>query len=115
LPAVHLSLLSKLGKTFVTTNYDEWLDDEIVPPTTDVEGEAGGSADVAPRARTVYFKLEDLAAANLNRQDVVIHQHGSVKAFGGSCALVIDLAILASVWMQDWKLEPRHGPAGNSG
>src|SRR2546426_99524 len=24
------SYLSKLGKTFVTTNYDEWLDEEIV-------------------------------------------------------------------------------------
>jgi hypothetical protein len=73
------SYLSKLGKTFITTNYDEWLDDEIVPPTTDVGAEAGGSADVAPRARTVYFKPEDLTAANLNRQDVVIHLHGSVK------------------------------------
>jgi SIR2-like protein len=74
---------ARAGKTFVTTNYDEWLDDEIVPPTTDVEGEAGGSADVAPRARTVYFKPEDLTAANLNRQDVVIHLHGSVKSPGG--------------------------------
>jgi hypothetical protein len=77
------SYLSKLGKTFVTTNYDEWLDEEIVAPTTDVRGEAGGSADVAPRARTVYFKPEDLTAANLNRQDVVIHLHGSVKYSDG--------------------------------
>jgi hypothetical protein len=72
------SHLSKLGKTFVTTNYDEWLDEEIVPPTTDIGDEAGGAADVAPRSRTVYFKPEDLTAANLNRQDVVIHLHGSV-------------------------------------
>jgi hypothetical protein len=50
-----------------------------VPPTTDVEAEAGGSTDVAPRARTVYFKPEDLTAANLNRQDVVIHLHRSVS------------------------------------
>ena len=73
------SYLSKLGKTVVTTNYDEWLDEEIVPPRTDVTGEAGGSANAAPRPRTVYFKPEDLTAANLNRQDVVIHLHGSVK------------------------------------
>jgi hypothetical protein len=66
------SYLSKLGKTFINANYDEWLDEEILPPTTDVGAEAGGSADVAPRARTVYFKPEDLTAANLNRQDVVI-------------------------------------------
>lgn len=74
------SYLSKLGKTFVTTNYDEWLDDEIMPPSTHVGIGAGGSADVAPRARTVYFKPEDLTAAHLNRPDVVIHLHGSVKA-----------------------------------
>jgi hypothetical protein len=73
------SHLSKLGKTFVTTNYDEWLDEEIVPPTTDIGGEAGGGSDVAPRSRTVYFKPEDLTASNLNRQDVVIHLHGSVR------------------------------------
>jgi hypothetical protein len=73
------SYLSKLGNTFVTTNYDEWLDEEIVAPTVDVGAQAGGSADVAPRARTVYFKPEDLTAANLNRQEVVIHLHGSVK------------------------------------
>ncbi|MGZ5449255.1 MAG: SIR2 family protein [Thermoanaerobaculia bacterium] len=77
------SYLSKLGKTFVTTNYDEWLDDEIMPPPTDVDGKGGGSADVVPRARTVYYRPEDLTAAHLNRQDVVIHLHGSVKAPNG--------------------------------
>jgi hypothetical protein len=75
--------LSKLGTTFVTTNYDEWLDDQILPATTDLGAEADGSADVAPRARTVYFKPEDLTAANLNRQNVVIHLHGSVKSPDG--------------------------------
>src|SRR5262245_58434802 len=30
------SHLSKLGKTFVTTNYDEWLDDELPATTLDV-------------------------------------------------------------------------------
>jgi hypothetical protein len=73
------SYLSNIGRTIVTTNYDEWLDDEVVPPPTDPAGEAGGSAKFAPRARTVYYKREDLTAANLNRQDVVIHLHGSVK------------------------------------
>jgi hypothetical protein len=73
------SYLSKLGKTFVTTNYDERLDEDIEPPTTDIGGAAGRGADVALRARTVYFKPEDVTAANLNRQDVVIHLHGSVN------------------------------------
>lgn len=73
------SYLSTLGKTFVTTNYDEWLDEELVAPPLDLARDAGGSANLTPRARTVYFKPEDLSATNLNRQDVVIHLHGSVK------------------------------------
>jgi hypothetical protein len=71
------SCLSKLGKTFVTTNYDEWLDEEIVPPSTDLAGTARSS--VASRTRKVCFKPEDLTAANLSRPDCVIHLHGSVK------------------------------------
>jgi|SRR5579862_973426 len=73
------SCLSKLGRTFVTTNYDEWLDEEIAPPATDLRNESGGNATAAARSRTVYFKPEDLTAAHLNSQDVVIHLHGSVK------------------------------------
>lgn len=73
------SCLSRLGKTFVTTNYDEWLDEEILPPATAVGSGDSKSIGVELRARTVYFKPEDLTAANLNRQDVVIHLHGSVK------------------------------------
>jgi hypothetical protein len=73
------SYLFKLGRTFVTTNYDEWLDDEIIAPTTNLTDKPNGSATTSPKALTVCFKTEELTAANLNRQGVVIHLHGSVK------------------------------------
>ena len=73
------SYLSKLGKTFVTTNYDEWLDEELSAPPADLTGDATATADSAPNPRTVYYKLDDLTAANLNQKNVVIHLHGSAK------------------------------------
>ena len=73
------SYLSKLGKTFVTTNYDEWLDEELSAPPADLTGEATATADSAPKTRTVYYEPKDLTAANLNQENVVIHLHGSAK------------------------------------
>ena len=75
------SHLSRLGKTFVTTNYDEWLDDELPVSPPPSPQPATPTATSTPRPRTVYFKPEDLVPANLNRDDsVVIHLHGSIKA-----------------------------------
>lgn len=70
--------LSKLGKTFVTTNYDEWLDEEI--DTSDLRMDAATNPMVAPepKSRNVYHKVEDLTAANLNQPNTVIHLHGSL-------------------------------------
>ena len=73
------SHLAKLGKTFVTTNYDEWLDDELSAPPLNVSGDTVASEDSAPRSRRVYYKTEDLTAAHLNEENAVIHLHGSVK------------------------------------
>ena len=72
------SSLSKLGKTFVTTNYDEWLDEEIAVP--DLAPNPDGTPEALPRlkGRTVIHAVKDLIYANLNRPDTVIHLHGSV-------------------------------------
>lgn len=45
--------LGKLGKTFVTTNYDGWLDTEIVDARVSVENTTatGDSTSTAPRTR----------------------------------------------------------------
>jgi SIR2-like domain len=70
--------LSKLGKTFVTTNYDEWLDEEIdlLPVATDAA--PGSTAPTTANTRAVIHKVHDLIPANLNKPNTVIHLHGSL-------------------------------------
>lgn len=70
--------LSKLGKTFVTTNYDEWLDEELAEPVLSLSaGEAVATAAI-PTKRTVIHRTVDLIPAALNEPNTVIHLHGSV-------------------------------------
>lgn len=71
--------LSRLGKTFVTTNYDEWLDDELEAPSLSLTESALATSDSVPKPRSVYHRIEDLTAVNLNQQNAVLHLHGSVK------------------------------------
>ncbi|MDE0447191.1 MAG: SIR2 family protein [Spirochaetaceae bacterium] len=75
--------LAKIGKTFVTTNYDEWLDEQFFYGPTGMSAEETPSASPAPAPRTVYHRPEELTVANLNQENVVIHLHGSVKNPGG--------------------------------
>lgn len=56
------SHLSKLGRTFVTTNYDEWLDDELAAPPPNISGDVAAPDDSVPTPRRVYYKTEDLTA-----------------------------------------------------
>ena len=77
------SHLAKIGKTFVTTNYDEWLDEQFSYGPTGLTVEATSSASPASIPRTVYHRPEELTVANLNQENVVIHLHGSVKNPGG--------------------------------
>jgi hypothetical protein len=73
------SHLSKLGRTVVTTNYDEWLDDELPAPPPNIGDDDAAPDDSAPTPRRVYYKTEDLTAAHLNKENAVIHLHGSVR------------------------------------
>ena len=71
--------LSALGKTFVTTNYDEWLDEIILVPKVSVEGvEPDPKVAPNPNKREVIYKVQDLTPANLNKVNTVIHLHGSL-------------------------------------
>lgn len=72
------SYLSRIGKTFVTTNYDEWLDEQLSDGSAGLT-EATSTVPPAPIPRTVYHKPEELTVANLNQENVVIHLHGSVR------------------------------------
>ena len=78
------SYLSKIGKTFVTTNYDEWLDEQPSYGSAGLPDEQISTTAIpVPKPRTVIHKPEELTVANLNQENVVIHLHGSVKNPGG--------------------------------
>ncbi|HXH91695.1 MAG TPA: SIR2 family protein [Thermoanaerobaculia bacterium] len=72
-------ILAKLGRTFVTTNCDEWLDEVLPEPSLSVHGVADGRVGAVPKRRDVFVDREELTAANLNREGAVLHLHGSVR------------------------------------
>jgi hypothetical protein len=71
--------LGKLGKTFVTTNYDAWLDTEIVDTKVSVEDTTTTSDSTsAARTRRRIIDVNEFIPANLNQENCVFHLHGSV-------------------------------------
>ncbi len=72
------SHLSKLAKTFVTTNYDEWLDQGIAFPELSPSGSGSISATAIRSPRVAVHRIADLTHSNLNLPDTVIHLHGSL-------------------------------------
>lgn len=70
--------LCRLGKTFVTTNYDEWLDEEIGIPIEAMDATSNPTAPATLNARKIVHKVHDLPPANLNQPNTVIHLHGSL-------------------------------------
>jgi hypothetical protein len=74
--------LSRLGKTFVTTNYDEWLDSSPPAPAPLVAGGPPPTASATPPAPNVLYKVRDLTPDCLSVPNTVIHLHGSVRDAG---------------------------------
>jgi hypothetical protein len=72
--------LGKLAKTFVTTNYDWWLDTEIPDVKFSVAAPAAESdtTAAAPSARKPYFNVNEFTPFNLNKPNSVFHLHGSL-------------------------------------
>jgi hypothetical protein len=72
--------LGKLAKTFVTTNYDSWLDTEMPDVKFSVAAPATQSdtTAAAPSARKRYFNVTDFTPFNLNQPNSVFHLHGSL-------------------------------------
>ena len=64
------SYLANIGKTFVTTNYDEWLDEQFSYGPADLTE----ATSIAPPAtpRTVYHRPEELTVSNLNQENYVL-------------------------------------------
>ncbi|GLR95659.1 MULTISPECIES: SIR2 family NAD-dependent protein deacylase [Bradyrhizobium] len=72
--------LGKLSRTFVTTNYDAWLDMEIPDvPLSVSEGQSAQDRTFAPRVRRRIVQVEEFTPANLNQPDCVFHLHGSLS------------------------------------
>jgi hypothetical protein len=70
--------LAKLASVFVTTNYDEWLDDvQLAPPSTPVPKTAASFPPAT--ARRVLYKPADFNAEMLSTPNTVFHLHGSVQ------------------------------------
>jgi hypothetical protein len=70
--------LFALGKTFVTTNYDEWLDERIPEPTP-AAIPSTQLADTQPVSSIrVIHKVEEIIPALLSESNTVIHLHGSI-------------------------------------
>jgi len=70
--------LSKLASTFITTNYDDWLDIPVQLPQTVETAPAPVPAPPPPRRR-VLSKIADFHPNNLDLGNTVFHIHGSVS------------------------------------
>jgi hypothetical protein len=72
--------LGKLSKTFVTTNYDAWLDTEIPDVSLSVNADVVTQDTAAPlRVRRRIVSVDDFTPANLNQENCVFHLHGSLS------------------------------------
>lgn len=69
--------LSKLAKTFVTTNYDKWLDEEIAFPEIRAIEDIDPTITETRKRREVICKVEGFTYDNL-KPNTVIHLHGSL-------------------------------------
>jgi hypothetical protein len=77
--------LGKLGSTFVTTNYDGWLDTEIADQPAPITPPAGPqtTTDNTPSPRRRIHEVNEFTPANLNLPKTVFHLHGSLVAPDG--------------------------------
>jgi hypothetical protein len=72
--------LSTLGKTFVTTNYDRWLDSDINAPIPTATSDLAPTSSTLNASRNCCFRVDDLTPDNLlNRPNTVFHLHGSLN------------------------------------
>lgn len=74
--------ISGLGSRFVTTNFDQWLDEDFAAPPApavplEATPEGGAPAPQRPGRRNVVFKPEELEVGRF-RDGTVMHLHGSV-------------------------------------
>ena len=70
--------LCKLGTTFVTTNYDDWLDTTIETSMPSAEDKSDPTKPTIKERPTIVTKVSELTPDRLNRPNTVIYLHGSM-------------------------------------
>jgi hypothetical protein len=70
--------LFALGKIFVTTNYDRWLDDRIAEPSPGATPAASPATSPTSTSMRSIYRVENFLPAELTHPNTVIHLHGSV-------------------------------------
>jgi SIR2-like domain len=68
--------LSRLATTFVTTNYDDWLDQNPMTPFSLDDGSP--SSRPPDNSRHPFYRRRDISVENLDVPNAVFHIHGSV-------------------------------------
>ncbi len=69
--------LSKLATTFVTTNYDDWLDQN--PPVAFRADEPPSLSKTLHISRHIFYKRNDISVENMDVPNAVFHIHGSIR------------------------------------
>lgn len=69
--------LAQIASTFVTTNYDEWLD-SLSPETLRLSADISTAAPPTAGRKSIY-KRQEINACALDEKNAVIHIHGSVR------------------------------------
>lgn len=80
--------LSRLATTFVTTNYDDWLNQN--PPTAFQPDETPTSSKLPDTSRRPFYKRSDITVENLDTPNAVFHIHGSVRDRGSMVLTTVD-------------------------
>jgi SIR2-like domain len=71
--------LFELASTFVTTNYDEWLDERLPNPAPAAAPADGDTAKKPLPTIRVVHRVDDLTPEVLGQANTVIHLHGSLR------------------------------------
>ena len=99
--------LSNLGKTFVTTNYDDWLDKTIGAPKPTATPSVETATPAIGQQPTVIYRVEDLTLDNLERPNTVFHLHGSLLDPGS-------MILTTQHYVRHYANDRRGGPEGEN-
>ena len=80
--------LSRLATTFVTTNYDDWLDKNPSPILS--ADQSTSPSKPLDTSRRLFYKRSDISVENLDIPNAVFHIHGSTRDRGSMVLTTVD-------------------------